>query len=138
MFDGCKTGSTLPVSNQILQCAEVMATVLFVPVMVIYVYASDTSKDFEEHERFTQGLTKVLLEGRTEGARRFFVAGEQNVEEDEEMKERSKDHNVGMDVTQTREGSRTRCCWKSCRNSIASFFLSGRAVRREGERFHLE
>ena len=62
--------------------------------MVISVYAPDSAKDFEEYDKFMRELAKVLLEGRTEGARRFFFSGDLNVElgllgmdEDEEMQE---------------------------------------------------
>ena len=50
----------------------------------------DSAKDFEEYKRFMLGLTKVMLEGRKEGATLFAV--DLNILiafffEDEEMKE---------------------------------------------------
>ena len=48
--------------------------------MVISVYAPDSSMDFGEYERFMQGLTKVMLEGRRRGARRPSSAGDPDTE----------------------------------------------------------
>ena len=48
--------------------------------MVICVCAPDSAKNFEECERFMHGLTKVLLEVRKGGAKRFFIAGDLNIE----------------------------------------------------------
>ena len=48
--------------------------------MVICVYAPDSARDFEKYPKFMGELTKVLQEGRKEGARRFFVAGDMGTE----------------------------------------------------------
>ena len=40
--------------------------------MVIRVYAPDSAKHLEEHEKVMQTLKHVMLEGRMEGARRCF------------------------------------------------------------------
>ena len=40
----------------------------------------DSAKNFEENEKFMQMLNRVMLEGRREGARRYFVADDANVE----------------------------------------------------------
>ena len=44
--------------------------------MIICVYAPDSAKDCEDCEKFMREFTKVMLEGRTGGAKRFFVAGD--------------------------------------------------------------
>ena len=56
-------------------------------------YAPESAKDFEEYEKIMRELTKVILEGRKEGARRLFAASELHIElgflcmdQDEEMK----------------------------------------------------
>ena len=49
-------------------------------VMVISVYARDSAKNFEELREVLGELTKVLQEGRKEGAIRFFIAGDLNSE----------------------------------------------------------
>ena len=46
--------------------------VLFESAIVLSVYAPDSAKDFEEYESFMGEMTKVLLGGRREGARRFL------------------------------------------------------------------
>ena len=48
--------------------------------MVICVHAPDSAKDRKEDDKFMQGLTKVMLEGRRNGAKRFCVAGDLNIE----------------------------------------------------------
>ena len=40
----------------------------------------DSAKDFVAYEKFMEELTNVILEGRKEGARRFFIAGDLNIE----------------------------------------------------------
>ena len=45
-------------------------------LLVVNVHAPDPAKNFEEYEKFTQMLTRVMLGGRKEGARRYFVAGD--------------------------------------------------------------
>ena len=60
--------------------------------MDVCVYALDSAKGFEEYEKFMQELMKVMTEGRKEGANRFFIVGDLNIElgfscEDDEMKE---------------------------------------------------
>ena len=44
------------------------------------VHAQDSAKDFEQYEKFVGAMTKILEEGRREGARRFYIAGDLNVE----------------------------------------------------------
>ena len=48
--------------------------------MVINVYSPDSAKIFEEYEKFMHMLTRVMVEGRREGARGYFVAGDLNVD----------------------------------------------------------
>ena len=67
----CKTGSTtLLVSSQICNvqkswsAGERCTAVFFGAVMVICVYAPDYAKDFEQHEKFMRGLTKMMQDGR--------------------------------------------------------------------------
>ena len=62
-------------------------------------------------------MTTVLQDGRREGARRFFVAGDLIVElrqrctdDDGEMREFS-GRSAGTGLTLTWEGSRRRCGW---------------------------
>ena len=62
--------------------------------MVVCVYALCSAKSFEEYEKFMRELMKVMTGGRKEGAKRFFVAGDPNIDleffctdEDDEMKE---------------------------------------------------
>ena len=85
--------------------------VLFGSVMVMCVYAPDSTKDFEEYEKFTWRLTKVMLEERKEGPKRFFIAGDLNIEsgflrtnENEEKKETYGGRGAAMELTQTLEG----------------------------------
>ena len=92
--------TTLPVSDRFCnvqksrRSEERCAAVLFGSVMVTSVYALDSAKDCEEYETFLEDETKVLHEGRREGARRFVIAGNLNIEfglnwtdEDQEMQE---------------------------------------------------
>ena len=44
--------------------------------MIINVYAAASAKNFEEFGKFMQMPKRVMPEGRREGARRFFVAGD--------------------------------------------------------------
>ena len=46
----------------------------------MYKRSPDSAKNFAEYERFMQELLKVMMEGRKEGAVRFFVAGDLNTE----------------------------------------------------------
>ena len=51
-------------------------------MIINIIYARDFAKNFEEHEKFLQMLKRVVLEGRREGARHYFVADGVNVELD--------------------------------------------------------
>ena len=62
--------------------------------MFMCVSALDSAKDHAEYEKDMQGLTKMVLEGRNGGAKRFFVPGDLNIElgflcmdEEDEMKD---------------------------------------------------
>ena len=50
--------------------------VLLGSVMIIGVHVPDFEEDFEEYEKFTGDMTKVLQEGRKEGVRHFIAAGD--------------------------------------------------------------
>ena len=83
VFHGCKTCSTAAfVSDQIRSVQMSWRTeqrctaVLFKSVMVVGFYTLDSATDFAEYEKFMGELTKAILEGRKEGARRFIVAGD--------------------------------------------------------------
>ena len=60
-----------------------ITAVLIGALMIINVYAPDPPRNFEEYEKFMQKLKKVMQEGRKEGARRYFVAGDLNVDDDD-------------------------------------------------------
>ena len=80
--------------TEVMVCEEICTAVLFGSVMVVCVYALYSARGFEEYERFMRELMKMMTGGRKEGAKRFFVAGDLNIEleffcmdEDDEMKE---------------------------------------------------
>ena len=54
--------------------------ILLQALMIIKVCVHDSTKNFEKYEKFMQTLQKVVQEGRKEGATRYFVAGDLNVE----------------------------------------------------------
>ena len=76
--------------------------------------APDSAKDFEEHKKFMQVLKRVVLEGRKEGARRYIVACDLNVNLGLTCMEDSDDlkdiygprclHDVGADLGGLRKG----------------------------------
>ena len=48
--------------------------------MTINVYARDSTESFEEKQMFIRIFKPVLLEERGQGARRYFVLGDYNVD----------------------------------------------------------
>ena len=51
---------------------ERCTAVLFGSVMVMCVFACDSANDFEEYEKFMGEMTKILHDGRLQGAKRRF------------------------------------------------------------------
>ena len=99
------------------QCVDIMVfrwgvtAVLFGSVVVV-----TQPRHSKKYERFMQELMKVMTDGRKEGAKRFFVAGD----EDDEMKEiYGPQCWYGIDADPG--GSRKRCGWKIRRGSTADF-----------------
>ena len=100
-------------------CSDDRCTaLLFGSVMVVCAYAPDSAKSFEEYGKFLQELMKVMTGGWEEGARRFFVACDLNIEVEFSR-------SVGMVLTQTWDVSGKRCRWKSRRRSTARLYLLG-------------
>ena len=76
-YEAVKLGdlSVTPGSRAQVQEAAVRGrctTILIGALMVIRVYAPDSAKHLEEHEKVMQTLKHVMQEGRMEGARRCF------------------------------------------------------------------
>ena len=78
--------ATLLVSDRFFKikrswCTEERCTaVLFGSVMVMSVYAPDCKKELKIYEKFVEDAKKILREGRREGAKSFYIAGDLNVE----------------------------------------------------------
>ena len=49
-------------------------------VVSAFAPAIDSCRSFEEYEKFMKKLVKVMTGGRKEGAKRFLVAGDVNIE----------------------------------------------------------
>ena len=59
---------------------ERCAAVLFGSVFVMAVCAPDCHNDLDVHEKFVKDATRILREGCRAGAKKFYVAGDLNVE----------------------------------------------------------
>ena len=86
-FHGSTVGlATLLVSQQCCKIKrswrhEERCTVdLIDDTLVMTVYAPDAGKDLEQYEACISSVLKVLREGRRGGAKKFFIAGDLNVE----------------------------------------------------------
>ena len=43
-------------------------------------HAPDSGKDLGEYEQLVEEMSKILRDGRQEGAKRFYIAGDSNIE----------------------------------------------------------
>ena len=87
VFSGGKFGlTTLDVSDRFCNAQrswrseERCTAVLFESVFVMAVHAPDPGKDLEEYEKLMKETTNNLHEGRRAGAKRFYIAGDLNIE----------------------------------------------------------
>ena len=82
---GCHFGpATLVVSDRFSKknwrSEERCTAVLFGSVFVMAVCAPDCHNDLDVHEKFVKDATRILREGCRAGPKKFYVAGDLNVE----------------------------------------------------------